>query len=134
MYIFSVCVCSLFIPTYLSGTVSRGARLYIPVARYALQSLNLPREEQPTYLSIYIYQVCSPIRGLAADCPILKFFYLTSKDWSHVVQERERERDSLPPSLALAIASLPFGLHLVLEALRVSPNNLTISATQWQFS
>jgi hypothetical protein len=27
-------------PTH-SGTVSRGARLYIPLARYALQSLNL---------------------------------------------------------------------------------------------
>lgn len=84
-----LCETSLYLPSL--GTVSRGARLYIPVSRYALQSLNLPLGERDQ-ADIHIYIYTSPFffsslslgRGLAADCPILKNFYLPSIDWSHV--------------------------------------------------
>jgi hypothetical protein len=55
--------------------VSHGTRLYIPLAWYALQSLNLPP-------SFWLPAAAFKLGGLAADYPILRYFFL-SIDWSH---------------------------------------------------
>lgn len=48
-----------FKPTYF-GTVSSGARLYLPLARYALQSLNLPHSPRERTLGAWLRIAQSP--------------------------------------------------------------------------
>lgn len=54
--------------------VSHGARLYLPLARPTLQSVNLPLRHPPTN------KTGGGGDGLAADYPISEDFYYTQAD------------------------------------------------------
>ena len=93
-----------------SGTVSRGARLYIPLAWYALQSLNLPHTGQW-------------MAGLGAWLRIAQSLdTVTVPRWNRAMQNRRTLVHPLGPSLAYLSACTWWS-----RALRGSPNNLTIA-------